>query len=170
MLSHHYDYEKKEAPQTRTKEDYKMMLLKNFGGKNAQRSLYKQQRMALNIDVVKDQLNKTVAGKLIFPVSNFQIFVICFILFLGIADVKIEDESKKNVEDTFAIKKIEQEEYLKSMIPPVNRNAKTLSEVYNVTDLIDPILFDRMDEEAHALLKTPFSDIPLVFYSIYLFS
>lgn len=42
---------------------------------------------------------------------------------------------------------------MESRIPKVNKDATTLNEVYELEDLVDASLFNRMDEEALAVLK-----------------
>lgn len=57
------------------------------------------------------------------------------------------------MEDEFDKKRLMGELFLESRIPKVNKNATTMLEVYQLEDLIDPSLLNRMDEEALAVLN-----------------
>lgn len=47
-------------------EGARRILLKDFGGKKAMKVLDRKERMKINIDVVKDQLDKTLLGIYLF--------------------------------------------------------------------------------------------------------
>lgn len=45
-------------------ESAKRILFKDFGGKKALKVLDRKEKMKVNVDVVKDQLDKTLLGKI----------------------------------------------------------------------------------------------------------
>lgn len=57
------------------------------------------------------------------------------------------------MEDDFDKKRLIGELFLESRIPRMNRSAETINEVYQITDLIDASLLNRMDDEALAVLN-----------------
>lgn len=57
------------------------------------------------------------------------------------------------MEDEFDKKRMMGELFLESRLPKVNKTATKLSEIYQLDDLIDMSLFNRMDEEALAVLN-----------------
>lgn len=66
-------------------------------------------------------------------------------------------------EDSFDISKIEREKQLQSSFPPFNQSATVISDVYNVTDLIEQHLLDRLTNESIEILNTDLKNIPYVF-------
>lgn len=44
-------------------ESARRILFKDFGGKKAMKVLDRKEKMKINVDVVKDQLDKTLLGK-----------------------------------------------------------------------------------------------------------
>lgn len=57
------------------------------------------------------------------------------------------------MEDEFDKKRLMGELFLESRIPKLNKTAATLNEIYQLSDLIDDSLLNRMDEEALAVLN-----------------
>lgn len=57
------------------------------------------------------------------------------------------------MEDDFDKKRLLGELFLESRIPKVNKTAVTINEIYQLSDLIDVSLLNRMDEEALAVLN-----------------
>lgn len=57
------------------------------------------------------------------------------------------------MEDDFDKKRLLGELFLESRIPKVNKTAVTMNEIYQLSDLIDISLLNRMDEEALAVLN-----------------
>lgn len=126
------------------KEAAMRVLLKSFGGKVANRLLERKEKMRLNVDVVKENLNKTVNETTALKLNATN----------GAGD---DDEEAK---DAFDVAQTEREDALKSMVPQLNEQAKRLEDVYRLTDLIDEGLLRAMDEDALAVLQTDISDLP----------
>lgn len=68
LLSYHYNLTKvnatqANAPTNMSSEGAKRIMLKDFGGKKALRFLDRKEKMKVNVDVVKDALEKTLMGK-----------------------------------------------------------------------------------------------------------
>lgn len=68
LLSYHYNLTKvnetqPNAPTNMSSEGAKRIMLKDFGGKKALRFLDRKEKMKVNVDVVKDALEKTLMGK-----------------------------------------------------------------------------------------------------------
>lgn len=62
MLSKQYEVSIEASKQpVKTTEEAKKILLSSFGSKRANRLLEKKEKINMNIDVVKEQLEKTVA-------------------------------------------------------------------------------------------------------------
>lgn len=57
------------------------------------------------------------------------------------------------MEDEFDKKRLMGELFLESRIPKLNKTAVTINEIYQLSDLIDDSLLNRMDEEALAVLN-----------------
>lgn len=69
-MSHHYGhpYGKQNANLSSDQnhmslESARRILFKEFGGKKAMKVLDRKEKMKVNVDVVKDQLDKTLLGK-----------------------------------------------------------------------------------------------------------
>lgn len=75
-----YQYGNCAKKETVTQNDYSSMstesarriLFKDFGGKKAMRVLDRKEKMKINVDVVKDQLDKTLLGEFELIWKNFQ--------------------------------------------------------------------------------------------------
>lgn len=69
LLSYHYNNCAKNKTQNTTEfssmstESARRILFKDFGGKKAMKVLERKEKMKVNVDVVKDQLDKTLLGK-----------------------------------------------------------------------------------------------------------
>lgn len=68
-LSYHYNLTKlsathSNAPTNMSSEGARRIMLKDFGGKKALRALDRKEKMKVNVDVVKDALEKTLMGKI----------------------------------------------------------------------------------------------------------
>lgn len=154
MLSQHYEAPRISVAGYRTKEQSKRMLLSSFGGKTAMRAIERKERMKINVDVVKEQLNQTInrenrLNRLYDPCSHI------FILFYTVTTNK--DDVEK---DDFDQIQEERAKHLEKMIPPMNIAAKKVNEVYKLTDLIDFELLVRLESEAIKLLQTDPEEIP----------
>lgn len=68
--------------------------------------------------------------------------------------------SLANGEDEFDKAKIQQDRILEEMVPPVNKEAAKLTEVYNIPQIIEPEILNDLDEEALNLLKRPINELP----------
>ena len=67
MLSYHYNNiatRAKSEPTILSAETARKILFKDFGGKKALKVYDRKEKMKVNVDVVKDQLDKTLHGKL----------------------------------------------------------------------------------------------------------
>lgn len=69
-MSYHYNNCGKKKldtsadPTSLSVESARRLLFKEFGGKKAMKVLDRKERMKINVDVVKDQLDKTLLGEL----------------------------------------------------------------------------------------------------------
>lgn len=134
LLSQHYGQPSNYGTgAVRSKDQALKLMLSKFGGKKAASLLERKERQKINVDIVKDQLDKTVAD----------------------SSIKIDD-----TKDAFDVSQADREMHLESMVPPMNKDAKRLDEVYRVTDLIEASLLDRLDAEAMQLLQTKVDEIP----------
>lgn len=67
-MSYHYNLTTQnaekpiESTKTMSTEGARRILLKDFGGKKAMRVLDRKEKMKINVDVVKDALDKTLMG------------------------------------------------------------------------------------------------------------
>ncbi|XP_037029717.1 uncharacterized protein LOC119069693 [Bradysia coprophila] len=128
MLSQHFDRYTASTGQItgRNLEDIQKMSLDTFGSKRAKRMFGQKAKNNYNPDLVKDQLEATLA----------------------------EHQNKEpEVEDEFDKKRMMGELFLESRLPKVNKMATKISEIYQLDDLIDMSLLSRMDEEALAVLN-----------------
>lgn len=67
LMSHHYNSckQKKNSSNDRSymsSESARQILFKDFGGKKAMKILDRKEKMKVNVDAVKDQLDKTLLG------------------------------------------------------------------------------------------------------------
>lgn len=136
LLGKHYttDAAAENERTTDTKQAYKIML-KSFGGKAANRMLEKKDKMRLNVDVVKDQLDKTIQAE-------------------------TADTTGTGEKDAFDVAQAEREEVMRTMVPKLNAEAKRLEDVYQLGDLIDEGLLQRMNDDALAVLNADRDDLP----------
>lgn len=138
MLSKHYQTDPNAAKaRTTDAEEAKKIMLKSFGGKAAARTLEKKEKMRLNLDIVKDQLDKTMNDTM--PEAS---------------------DAADGVKDAFDEAQAERELSLKSIMPKLNETATRLEDVYRLSDLIDEDLLRRMDSDALAVLGTERADLP----------
>lgn len=69
LMSYHYNNCGKKAtdttadPSSMSTESARRILFKDFGGKKAMKVLDRKEKAKINVDVVKDQLDKTLLGK-----------------------------------------------------------------------------------------------------------
>lgn len=68
-MSYHYNncgkqkVETTNDPTNMSTESARRLLFKEFGGKKAMKVLDRKEKMKINVDVVKDQLDKTLLGE-----------------------------------------------------------------------------------------------------------
>lgn len=73
----------------------------------------------------------------------------------------ISDTTSKLVEkDTFDDGQLQRQSHLEAIAPPLNKNAKELSNVYNISELIGENLLERLENEALEVLKTSPENLP----------
>lgn len=73
MLSYHYDNvaeHKTRVVTGLTTESARKLLFKDFGGKKALKVFERKEKMKVNVDVVKEQLDKTLLGKVLKEKQN----------------------------------------------------------------------------------------------------
>lgn len=64
-----------------------------------------------------------------------------------------------NGEDEFDKAKIQQDQILQEMVPPINKEATKLTEVYSISKIIEPEILNNLNEEAINLLKRPINEV-----------
>lgn len=62
--------------------------------------------------------------------------------------------------DGFDDAKEQREQFLQTMLPPLNKDAVKLHEVYKLYDLIDETILNRMHHEAIEVLKCEPDELP----------
>lgn len=142
-------------------ESARRILFKDFGGKKAMKVLDRKEKMKINVDVVKDQLDKTLLGMSIRLIKHFlkslhshRQSTYCFIIELNQSAVEKVDE--------FDEVKLEQDQILEDMVPKMNKDATKLVDVYSLTELIGKEILDSLNTEAITVLKTNPDDLPYV--------
>lgn len=135
LLSKHYDTTKVSAETNgRTAEQARKTMLTSFGGKAANRTLERRERMRINVDIVKGQLDKTMNDTLPSAVPE---------------------------KDEFDHGTAEREEQQKAMLPTFNATATKLGDVYTLTDLISDDLLNRLESDAIEVLKSSREELPI---------
>lgn len=178
MLSYHYNTVVKRESKTYTgltSESAKRLLFKDFGGKKALKVFERKEKMKVNVDVVKDQLDKTLQGNipkeyfmqyfnilLLFSIVEscllfWFFFKLTMVFFLPITEISSQ---KADGEDKFDLSKIEQDQQLEEMVPKMNKEAAKIGDVYKIEDLLEPQVLNSLDADAVKLLKTPAKDLP----------
>lgn len=66
----HRDADKSTPMATMSSEGARRIMFKDFGGKKALQVLDRKEKMKVNVDVVKDALDKTLLGATHIPHSN----------------------------------------------------------------------------------------------------
>lgn len=65
MVSHHYDYDRSSYDLKSMDSDVaKRLLLKQYGSKADRNILERRERMKVNVDIVRERLEKTVDGNI----------------------------------------------------------------------------------------------------------
>lgn len=134
-MSKHYDTVKASVTSNgRTAEQARKTMLTSFGGKAANRTLERKERMRINVDIVKGQLDKTMNDTLPSAVPE---------------------------KDEFDHGTAEREEQQKAMLPKFNASATKLGDVYTLTDLISSDLLDRLESDALEVIKCTREELPI---------
>lgn len=132
--------------------DEKIVILnKQFGSKKVKRRTEQYERMKVNVDAVKDQLEKTVLSKNIFtfiftewfkPLIDKHRLIKLYLLL----DVEIDrlDLSSQLPNDESAVN---------AFLPACNRNASNVKDVYNVYDIIPKSKLETLYDHAMEILN-----------------
>ncbi|KAH8243672.1 hypothetical protein KR032_009219, partial [Drosophila birchii] len=126
--------QKRKIP-TLSRELANKKLLKEFGGRKASRFVDNHEKMLVNVDVVRQDLDETVK-------SSAQQME-------GEDDDTLQDVSTSN------------EAYLATIVPKCDKAATNLDQVYDVADVIPSALLERLDEEAKVVYATPAQTLPI---------
>ncbi|XP_022211547.2 uncharacterized protein LOC111066906 [Drosophila obscura] len=126
--------EKQKVMPMLTKEHAAKKLLKEFGGRKASRLVDNREKMMVNVEVLRQDLDETVQGA-----------------------AQNDDEE----DDTLADVSISNEEYLASIVPKFDKTATKISEVFDVEDVVPANLLERLDEEAKVVYATPLETLPI---------
>lgn len=135
LKSKHYDESNVPSKLSiRTAEQARKTMMTSFAGKAANRNLERKERMRINVDIVKGQLDKTMNDTL---------------------------PSALPEKDDFDISMAEREEQQKAMLPKMNAAASKIDEIYELTDLISMDLLNRLESDAIEVLKTERTELPI---------
>ncbi|BFF90613.1 uncharacterized protein DMAD_09107 [Drosophila madeirensis] len=127
--------EKEKVLPMLTKEHAAKKLLKEFGGRKASRLVDNREKMMVNVEVVRQDLDETVQG--------------------GGQNENEEDDG------TLADVNTSNEEYLASIVPKFDKTATKISEVFDVEDVVPANLLQRLEEEAKVVYGTPLEQLPI---------
>lgn len=128
-------------------EGAKRILFKDFGGKKALQVLDRKEKMKVNVDVVKDALDKTLLGET--PHRKFIVRMLyCY------CSTEFTNSLLSTEEDEFDKAKILQDRHLEEIVPKMDKAAQKLIDVYKLTDLIESETLECLNEEAVSVLKT----------------
>ncbi|EDV42691.1 uncharacterized protein Dana_GF18123 [Drosophila ananassae] len=138
LLSNHIyqelDREKRKTPML-SREHANKKLLKEFGGRKASRFVDNHEKMLVNVEVVRQDLDETVK-------------------------TSTQNENEE-AEDAMTDLSTSNEEYLAKIVPKFDKDATNLDHVYDVEDVVPSSLLERLDEEAKVVFSTPLQTIPL---------
>lgn len=116
-----------------TSEQDKLALrysIAKYGGKNAMRAQDRVNRMRINIDVIKDQLDQTIA--------------------MSTESMKLEHMEEERLMDI-------QDEGVE---PPKNYEAKTVQELYDLRQILTQDLVEDLESTAKEMLESKPDDLP----------
>lgn len=130
LISEHYTNVPQSIPSTEKDELALKHSIAKYGGKNAMRAHDRINRMKMNIDVIKDQLDQTIS--------------------LSSEQMKLEHMEEERLLDG-------QDEGVE---PVKNYDAKTVYELYNFKDILSQELAEDMEEIVVQVLDTKPSDLP----------
>ncbi|KAH8288879.1 hypothetical protein KR054_011241 [Drosophila jambulina] len=138
LLSNHIyqqmDRQKRKAPML-SREHANKKLLKEFGGRKASRFVDNHEKMLVNVEVVRQDLDETVKSS-------------------------AQQEGDED-DDTLADVSMSNEAYLATIVPKCDKAATNLDHVYDVEDVIPSALLERLDEEAKVVFSTPAQTLPI---------
>lgn len=169
LMSHHYNTCCKQKMNLSSdqshmsKESARRILFRDFGGKKAMKVLDRKEKMKINVDAVKDQLDKTLLGWLKDKNTIYAHIILyeCLNIVINITFLKLDiGQSGSKQKDEFDREKEEQDHILKELVPKMNKEATKLIDVYNFKDLIDDDVWESLNEEALDVLRTNFQDLP----------
>ncbi|XP_034665084.1 uncharacterized protein LOC117899284 [Drosophila subobscura] len=127
--------EKEKVLPMLTKEHAAKKLLKEFGGRKASRLVDNREKMMVNVEVVRQDLDETVQG--------------------GGQNEDEEDDV------TLADVNTSNEEYLASIVPKFDKTATKISDVFDVEDVVPANLLQMLEEEAKVVYATPLEELPI---------
>ncbi|KAH8268067.1 hypothetical protein KR018_011224 [Drosophila ironensis] len=141
LLSNHVykklEREKRKAPLL-SREHANMKLLKEFGGRKASRYVDNQEKMVVNVDVVRQDLDETVKSSTLRDQEEGQ------------------EEGNESLGDVSATN----EEYLASIVPKFDKEATNLDRVFLPEDVVGSALLDRLEEEAKMIHAKAATTLP----------
>lgn len=109
-------------------------LRKQFGSKKAKRYTEQQERLTMNVENVKDHLEKSVAGKgQSSLLSGFKYTI--WILDISVAELPQVDEGESLYK------------------PKINRNATAKEDVYHLENLVPQDVLDTLTETVSEILE-----------------
>ncbi|XP_059610953.1 uncharacterized protein LOC132257913 [Phlebotomus argentipes] len=111
-------------------DDNERSLYMQFGGKRAIKAFDKYNRMKVNVDIVKDDLDSTLQS---------------------------HSEAVKDEQDTPDFG----ENAESPIVPPMNKDAKNVRELYSVVEILSPELLSELDSVAQEVTKTPPEELPI---------
>lgn len=161
MLSYYYNavahrnMDTKNPVSTMSSEGAKRIMFKDFGGKKALQVLDRKEKMKVNVDVVKDALDKTLLGETCTQKCTANIHHSCRYIYYVL---EFTNSLLNKQEDEFDKAKIQQDQHLEEIVPRMNKEAKKLVDVYKLTELIEPEALDCLNDEAVNVLKTTGED------------
>lgn len=109
-------------------------LLKDFGSKKSVTSFDRKEKMKVNLDIAKEQLATTIND--------------------------ISDPTDIH-EDIFDKLKMKGDLTLSSITPPINKEAKTIDQLYTLNQIISQDMLDGLEKATIKLLKTGIDEIPI---------
>lgn len=141
-------------------ERARRILFKDFGGKKAVKVLDRKEKMKVNVDVVKEQLDKTLMGMLsAIQELNYVKDISFYLKDICVVFSEIINAGEQ-FEDDFDKSKIQQDHILEEMVPRMNKEATKLVDVYRIEDLVGREALDLLDADTVKVLKTNIEDIP----------
>lgn len=129
-----YEQLNKETEKTEmSKQESVQALLKQFGGRKASRYIDNQEKMKMDINIVKTELDQTVEDT-------------------KIVEDDVESALKGNGNDA--------EAHFSAIRPPCNKDAKNIDDIYKIENVIPPSLLSRLEEEAKLVYATNVNNLP----------